>query len=254
MQHFLFLFLLSALATAQNQSPLKDRLQGWFDKAKSYIPAASPTPVETVVEKVVEKTVTPLNLSNWQSVLESSWQAQDWIIFLTGGNKTCFGRCQTAETSFNKSVLLFSADLTSPNLAYLDCENEQILCSIWAAAPPSVWHLQVPQSSADEHRLPSPLHIVNLNTTTVTPETIYKIHSEKTFKEASRYEGPLHPFDGWLAKYGLNVPLGYVMYGVGTLPSWLIMIAISIFTRTFMSRRLNPSSAAGRPAQTSGAN
>lgn len=96
------LALLPALAAAQDQIPFGEQIKGWFNKAKAYIPSANPAaPAEEAAEKVVEKTVTPLNLSNWQSVLEPSSQPQDWLIFITGGNKTCFGRCGTAEKAFN---------------------------------------------------------------------------------------------------------------------------------------------------------
>lgn len=129
---------------------------------------------------------------------------------------------------------LFAVDPTSPNLAYLNCENERILCSIWAAGTPAVWHFQVPQVSTEEPRPPYPLHIVTLNATTVTPETIYKIHSDQTYQNDPRYEGALHPFDGWVAQYGINVPLGYFMYGLGVVPSWVFMIGISYISRTYM--------------------
>ena len=98
-----FLAILPALAVAQEQAPLADRVQGWFDKAKSYLPTATPVvPVEKVVEqKVQEKAVTPFNLSNWQSALEPSSEPKEWLLFVTGGNKTCFGRCEQASKAFN---------------------------------------------------------------------------------------------------------------------------------------------------------
>lgn len=97
--------LLPALAAAQEQVPLGDRVQGWFNKAKSYLPTA--TPVIPAVEKLVDqkkiqqKTVTQFNLSNWQSLLEPSSEPQDWMVYITGGNKTCSGRCGEADKSFN---------------------------------------------------------------------------------------------------------------------------------------------------------
>ncbi|OOF98206.1 hypothetical protein ASPCADRAFT_205468 [Aspergillus carbonarius ITEM 5010] len=237
--------LLPALAVAQEQVPLADRVQGWFNKAKSYLPTATPVVPAAVVEKVVEKavkiqekTVTPFNVTNWQSLLEPSSEPQDWLVYVTGGNKTCFGRCDKADKSFNESVLLFSADPTSPNLGKLDCESNQVLCSAWGAGTPSVWHFQVPQAQLGEERAPTALHTVYLNTTTVTPETIYKVHSEKVYETTPAYEGALHPTDGWLAQNGLLLPLGYVIYGFSAIPSWLFMILISFFSRTFMNRRL----------------
>ncbi|KAL2835158.1 hypothetical protein BDW59DRAFT_4452 [Aspergillus cavernicola] len=253
MRFIQILALLPALAVAQEQVPLADRVQGWFDKAKSYLPTA--TPVVPVLDKVVEapkkviqeKTVTPFNAGNWQSILEPASETQDWLLFITGGNKTCFGRCGKAEKSFNESTLLFAADPTSPNLGYLDCESNQLLCSAWSAGAPSVWWFKVPEARVGEERTPTPLHIVYVNSTTVTPETIYKIHSEKTYEDKPAYEGAFHPTDGWLAQYGLLVPLGYVVYGFGIVPSWLFMIVISMASRTMMSRRLgNTGAPAGR--------
>ncbi|OJJ70918.1 hypothetical protein ASPBRDRAFT_43790 [Aspergillus brasiliensis CBS 101740] len=246
--------LLPALAVAQEQVPLADRVQGWFNKAKSYLPTATPVaPAAAVVEKVVEKTkiqektVSEFNLTNWQSYLEPASEPQDWLIYITGGNKTCFGRCDQADKAFKESVLLFSADPTSPNLGKLDCEENKVLCSAWGAGAPSVWYLQVPQAQLGEERPNTPLHTVYLNSTTVTPETIYKVHSEKVYETTPAYEGALHPTDGWLAQNNLLLPLGYVIYGFSAIPSWLFMIGISFFSRTFMSRRLGNVGAA--PAQ-----
>ncbi|PYH73459.1 aminoacyl-tRNA hydrolase [Aspergillus vadensis CBS 113365] len=230
--------LLPALAVAQEQVPLADRVQGWFNKAKSYLPTATPVaPAAAVVEKVVEKTkiqektVSEFNLTNWQSYLEPASEPQDWLVYITGGNKTCFGRCDKADKAFNESVLLFSADPTSPNLGKLDCEENKVLCSAWGAGAPSVWFLQVPQAQLGEERPNTPLHTVYLNSTTVTPETIYKVHSEKVWEKAPAYDGPLHPTDGWLAQNNLLLPLGYVIYGFSAIPSWLFMIGISFFSR-----------------------
>lgn len=97
--------LLPALALAQEQAPLADRVQGWFNKAKEYLPTAAPAaPIEKMAEKVTEKRVTQLNLGNWQSILTPGDKQQDWFVFVTGGNKTCFGRCERADKAFTVSV------------------------------------------------------------------------------------------------------------------------------------------------------
>lgn len=93
---------LPALALAQEQVPLADRVQGWFNKAKQYVPTAVPAdPMVKMAEKVSEKRVTPVTLQNAQSILTPASEAQDWLVFVTGGNKTCFGRCEHAEKAFN---------------------------------------------------------------------------------------------------------------------------------------------------------
>lgn len=242
--------LLPAVALAQEQVPLADRVQGWFNKAKAMVPTAVPAePIVKLAEKVSEKRVTPVTLNNWQSILEPSSTAQDWYIFVTGGNKTCFGRCEQAEKAFNESVLLFSADPTSPNLGLLNCEENRVLCSAWSAGAPSVYYYQIPKALPEgEERLPTPLHVVYMNTTTVTPEELYQIHSKKNFEKAAEYEGAFHPTDGWLAKYQLLMPLGYAIFAVGAIPSWLFMIGISFFSRTVMGRRMNNLGTDRRPA------
>jgi hypothetical protein len=96
--------LLPALAMAQEQVPLAERVQGWFNQVKSYVPTAAPVaPIEQLAQKVSEKTVTPVSLNNWQSILAPATQPEDWLIFTTGGNKTCFGRCGTADKAFKVS-------------------------------------------------------------------------------------------------------------------------------------------------------
>lgn len=68
----------------------------------------------------------------------------------------------------------------------------------------------------------------------VTAEQIVKIHTDKTYLETPEYTGAWHPIDGWLQKYGLLQPLGYVFWGFGSTPSWLVMIAISFLSRQMM--------------------
>ncbi|CAI7571104.1 unnamed protein product [Penicillium palitans] len=247
--------LLPALAMAQEQVPLADRVQGWFNQVKSYVPTAAPVaaPIEKLAEKVTEKSVTHVSLDNWQSILSPGPKAEDWLIYTTGGNKTCFGRCGTADKAFKESVLLFSADPTSPQLGYLDCEANQVLCAAWSASAPSVQYYQIPKEPAvGEERAPTPLRNIYLNATTVTPETIYEIHAKKTYENVPVYEGALHPVDGWVAKYQLNIPMGYVIWALGAVPSWLFMIGISFFSRTMMSRRAGPTGNAPRAAAPAG--
>lgn len=129
---------------------------------------------------------------------------------------------------------MFSADPTSPNLGYLDCEANPVLCSAWSAGTPTAWYFQVPHAQVGEERPVTPLHVVFLNATTVTPEEIYQIHSEKTWEKVPAVEGALHPTDGWLAQNNLNVPMGYVIYAFSAIPSWLFMIGISFVSRTMM--------------------
>lgn len=72
-----------------------------------------------------------------------------------------------------------------------------------------------------------------MNTSTVTPADIYSIHADRWVAKAP-YTGILHPFDGSIARHGLIVPFGYVMYGFSLVPSWVLMVVVSMLSRTVM--------------------
>lgn len=227
------LLVLPAIAAAQEQKPLVENLQSWFEKAKTYLPAGAKDPVGAGAAKVAGKNITPLTKDNWQSVLSpsgSSNSPEAWMILVSGGNKTCFGQCGMVEKAFNETATVFVADATAPNLGYLNCDNEPILCATWAAGAPSLWHIQLPDQSTPS----TTIRIIRLNTTTTTTGEITAIHTGKTYEKESVYEGTFHPFDGQLAKLHLNQPVGYALYYFSLIPSWLFMIVISMVSRSFM--------------------
>lgn len=129
---------------------------------------------------------------------------------------------------------LLSATPKSPNLGYVDCDAEALLCSIWVTAVPSLWYFQLPVPAADQSKPATTLHIVPLSLNTTTAQDIVKVHTEKTYTKEPPYEGAFHPIDGQLAKLGLLTPLGYVMYVFGVVPSWMFMIAVSFISRNIM--------------------
>jgi len=68
----------------------------------------------------------------------------------------------------------------------------------------------------------------------VTTQDIVKIYTEKAYLEQPEYTGAYHPIDGWLQRFRLLEPIGYAMWGMGTTPSWLLMIGISFLSRQLM--------------------
>lgn len=232
------LIALPAIATAQQQKPLGENLQAWFEKAKSYIPTAATEPVAAGAAKVASKNITPLTKDNWQAVLAPSTSPknspEEWMILVSGGNKTCYGRCARVEKAFNETAAVFIADPTAPNLGYMNCDSDPILCSTWATGPPAVWHIQFPVPHPDQSTPATTMRIVKLNSTTTTSGEITAIHTGKTYEKEPIYESAFHPFDGWLAKYYLNVPVGHGLYYFSLIPSWLFMIVISMVSRNFM--------------------
>ena len=232
------LLALPAIATAQQQKPLGENLQSWFEKAKSYIPSGAKEPVAAGAAKVAGKNITPLTTDNWQSVLSpassKSNSPEEWMILVSGGNKSCYGQCARVEKAFNETAAVFVADPTAPNLGYLNCENEPILCATWATGPPSIWHIQFRIAQADQSTPATTIRIIKLNSTTTTTGEITAIHTGKTYEKEPVYEGAFHPFNGWLTQLHLNQPLGYALYYFSLIPSWLFMIVISMVSRNIM--------------------
>ena len=237
------LLVLPAIVGAQQQKPLlenvQEQAQAWLDIAKSYLPEAVKAPVNAGAAKVASKNVTPLTKDNWDTVLspsisKASKGPETWMVMVSGGNKTCVGGCETVEKAWNESAALFAVDPTAPNLAHINCDIEAILCSTWLANAPSIWHIQLPVTQADQSRSATTIHIVPLNATTTTSQEIVQMHAEKTYQKTPVYEGAFHPFDGWVTKAMLNKPIGYILYAFSIIPSWAFMILISMGSRTIM--------------------
>lgn len=237
------LLLLPALGLAQSQIPLGDysaTLNSWFEKAKSYIPPSVYSPTATAAAKVASKNVVPITKENWATTLVPSASASthkgadNWMILVSGGNKTCHGMCENVDRAWNESAALFAADPTSPHLGYLDCETEKVLCAMWFAGPAAVWYIQLPVPAVDQSKPATTVHIVKLNTTSTTAREIMEIHTKKTYEKTPVHEGWFHPFDGPLARYKLNVPIGYFLWAFSLVPSWTFMLLISFISRTIV--------------------
>ena len=242
---------LPALSAAQ-QFPfldnIKDQVQGWFAKASesisSTIPSSPPSvsvpdPVASGAAKVASLKVERLTLDNYKNVVKpgaatASPGIEEWMIFVTGSNKTCFGTCDRAETAWNESVALISASRSPPNLALIDCETENVLCHTWGASPPSVLYFHLPQPLGDQSTPATTARFINLNRTSVTAAEIAALHLQEKYKETEPYEGFWHPFDGFLAQNGLAVPVAYAIWGFGKIPSWAFMILVSFASRSMM--------------------
>ncbi|ETI24334.1 hypothetical protein G647_03703 [Cladophialophora carrionii CBS 160.54] len=258
------LSLLPLLVAADSQAPLKDKAAGWFDKAKSYVSSAVPSaipvpeiphPIDAGAAKVAENVVEKINVRNWQRKLSPKLDAEEeWMIYLTGGNKSCYGRCGPVNTVWNESVPLLAALSASPGsrrlkLGLLDCEKDEVLCTAWASGVPVIYHFMVPKAAAaaadassgpSTADAPTPLHIVPLNLTSTEVSDIVSIPSasKSRYLDYEEYTGLLHPIDGLMAKFGLLQPFGYFMWALGSVPGWVMMLGISFVSRQIMSRRM----------------
>lgn len=116
---------LPALTLAEEQVPLVDKLKGFWNKAtavaSSAIPAA-PSPLDAGAAKAAEHIQHELTVDNWKDVLTvdpttSAPTTQDWLVFITGGNVTCFGFCGNATKAWNVG----STSSTPPHISICGC-------------------------------------------------------------------------------------------------------------------------------------
>ena len=238
------LLSLPALSAAQAQKPLGDQARAWYEKAKSYlpsqptIPSAVKDPVGATAAKIASKEVTFLNMSNYEDFLTpdptSSNSPQEYMILVSGGNKTCAGKCEKLEREWNATASVLAADLTAPKLGYINCDKQGVLCATWMAKPPTIWHIQRPVPREDQSKPASTVYVNYLNITETTTGDIVALHTGKKYETGLLYEGAFQPFDGMVAQYGLTKVVGYVVYAFGLVPSWAFMLVISLVSRTFM--------------------
>ena len=135
---------LPALAVAEQQIPLLDRVKGFFNQATASVASVIPSapsvpsaPVEAAAAKAAEAVQYPLTLENWKEVLTvdptvSAPATQEWLIFVTGGNSTCYGFCGPAEKAWNVC--------DHENLTYTMADNTRHppLSSLPSLHPPSL--------------------------------------------------------------------------------------------------------------------
>lgn len=107
-----FVSLLCSVALAEDQVPLKEKAAGWFDKAKAFIPSVTPSilnPVNAAASAFAASNVEQITKHNYKQLLVPKASGEEeWLVYLTGGNKTCFGRCAHADKAFNVSLLFIA--------------------------------------------------------------------------------------------------------------------------------------------------
>jgi len=237
-------------------------VKGFFNKATSVvssaIPAAPSAPINKAAEAAAAKAASAiqyrLTLENWKETLTvdptvSAPTTQDWLVFATGGNATCWGLCGNVTKAWNASLPVLAAKPNAPKFAYLDCEVENILCNSWGVGAPSLYYMQIPKPLADQSAPVPTVRYMPLNRTSTTAATLKRLIVDNEIESVAPYEGLFHPFNGELQKFNLAIPYAYVTWGFSKMPSWLPMILISFFSRSVMGKRMNP----GTPAQAQGA-
>lgn len=210
-------------------------------------PAAAAAP-KAKTPKVGPKTIVNLTLDNWKDtvyapVKPDATTPEEWYILITGGNKTCYGHCDKLNTAFQESAVKFATQSKSPHLARLDCEEQQPLCNSWGASAGNLYVFEMLPKPA-----PVEVYWKPLNLSSVSTQTILDLQAKPAKENFRLAEGAFHPFNGWLAEYGLAVPVGYILYAFNVIPSWAFMLIVSFLSRSVMNRQMDPTGGrAGAP-------
>ncbi|KAK4152769.1 hypothetical protein C8A00DRAFT_34552 [Chaetomidium leptoderma] len=230
------------------------------DAPAAVTPGASTGKAAKSKNVVEPKPIATLTLENWKDTLYgpvqvAATQPEEWLVLLTGRNKTCFGRCAQIETAFTESAVKFASlpASQSPHLAAVNCDDEPVLCNSWSANTGALWIYEMLPAPA-----PVDIHTKRFNLTTVTTQDIVDAYTAADKTEAGWHQiaqdGWFHPFEGKLAKFGLSVPLGYVFWGLAVVPSWAMMLVVSFVSRSMMNRRMDGMNrGAGAPGAAPGA-
>ncbi|KAF3765452.1 hypothetical protein M406DRAFT_321945 [Cryphonectria parasitica EP155] len=246
---FSVLSVLTSLAVAQDFEQYQAQFQNFLGQFGSYLPNPSKhDPVGAAEAKAGEMKMDVLTLSNWRETLYSpvtseTTTPEEWLVFVTGRNKTCFGHCLGIETAFNQSAAKLALLPDAPHVGYINCDDQPILCNVWSAGAGHVYLIEMLPEPA-----PIDIYSKRLNLTTTTADTfveLYKTREDKT--QFKKKDGYFHPFDGELVKYGVSVPVAYLLWGLSVVPSWAMMLGVSFLSRTMMNRRMAPQGQ-GRPA------
>jgi hypothetical protein len=97
-----FLPILALAGASVVQAGPLDQLNAWFNNMKTQLGNALNNPLDAAASAIAGHVVQPLHMQNWKSHL---WpkpdEEQEWLVYMTGGNKSCFGRCERADRTWN---------------------------------------------------------------------------------------------------------------------------------------------------------
>lgn len=117
--------LLALLTSAHAQEQAQHPLGAWFEKLASYLPAGaiSSAGQAAAAARPTSSNVTPLTLENWREVLGpkpsvDGVEPEPWWVYVTGGNKTCYGLCGKTDAAWEvgheSSSSRINGDILSP--------------------------------------------------------------------------------------------------------------------------------------------
>jgi len=240
--------LAAALEVPEPINQYVAQFSGLVDNLGSYLPNPNRHDAADAAEsKTGEKKMSVLTMDNWREtlyapVIPASTEPVEWWLFITGGNRSCFGHCHKIEAAWNQSAVAVAKLEKPPRVAYVNCDHQAILCSSWSAAVGSLWLIKMLPEPADID-----IYVKRLNLTSTTSQDFVEMLTSGTREDFKLNQGMFHPFNGPIAKSGLAVPVGYVMWAFSLIPSWSYMLLISFLSRSMMGRRQGREGGAAPP-------
>lgn len=250
------------LLAAGAESPFaqyKAQFQNFLGRLGAKVPTPERhDPVEAASTKTGPMRMDILTLENWKETMlapvkPTLTKPAEWWVLVTGGNKTCFGRCSPClslsivtspltslsghcgkvEAAYNETAAIFASTTKPkhpiPNMAYINCEQQPILCNSWSAGTGRLWVFDIPPSGG-----PVEVYIKRMNLTTTTSKDFLDVWAGDHKTDLWKYDGAFHPFHGWMAVNGLAIPYAYLVWVFTLLPNWAFMLIISFISRTMM--------------------
>lgn len=86
--------ILALTGAAVVQAGPLDQVSAWFDNFKAQVSSAITNPIDAAADAITGAVVQPLSMQNWKAhIWPKPDEEQEWLVYMTGGNKSCFGRC-----------------------------------------------------------------------------------------------------------------------------------------------------------------
>ncbi|KAJ2895539.1 uncharacterized protein MKZ38_006389 [Zalerion maritima] len=232
--------LAAAIEAPQGEgNPYVAKFNGFVaDTFGAYIPSPNKHDAEAAKEtKESDMKMTVFTLNNWKDTLyepvqPDATEPEEWWVLISGRNKSCYGYCLQVEAAWNESATVLAQRENPPNMGYINCDDQPVLCNMWSAGTGVMWVFDMLPPPADID-----IHLKRLNFTTTTSEDILDLVNNGKHK-MKLHEGAFHPFHGWVQEYGLALPLGYLFWILNVVPSWAFMLIMSFVSRSFMNRNM----------------
>lgn len=93
---------LALTGSALAQEGMMDKVTNWGGNLQRQLVNAFTNPIDSAAAAIAGAVVQPLNMQNWKShLMPKDGQPEEWMVYMTGRNKTCYGRCDHSDRTWN---------------------------------------------------------------------------------------------------------------------------------------------------------